>query len=278
MMLDWLGEQREGRARSRRAVAAVIAEGKVRTYDMGGSTTTLRDGPGHRRGRATAGRRTSENAMKKTTTLRKAIMERRAVGAARLPRRLLRQDHRGLRLRGHPDLRLRPRRLAARQARRRPRADEGRARPDLEHRAGGEHPGDGRRRHRRRQRRQRRLDHGAADRDGRGRHEHRGPGLPEALRPHGRQGGDRRRGDGGQGQGLRRRPRSARPRLHHQRPHRRVRGGRTRRGDPPLQPVPRGRRRPGLHRRHQDPRRHREGREAGEGPALGQPDGRDLAA
>ncbi len=39
MMLDWLGEQ-EKAARLEAAVAAVIADGKVRTYDMGGSSTT----------------------------------------------------------------------------------------------------------------------------------------------------------------------------------------------------------------------------------------------
>jgi isocitrate/isopropylmalate dehydrogenase len=40
MMLDWLGETEKG-ARLEKAVAAVIAEGKVRTYDMGGSAKTL---------------------------------------------------------------------------------------------------------------------------------------------------------------------------------------------------------------------------------------------
>jgi 3-isopropylmalate dehydrogenase len=40
MMLDWLGET-EKAARLEAAVAAVVAEGKVRTYDMGGSATTL---------------------------------------------------------------------------------------------------------------------------------------------------------------------------------------------------------------------------------------------
>lgn len=40
MMLDWLGESEAG-ARLEQAVAAVIAEGSVRTYDMGGSNTTL---------------------------------------------------------------------------------------------------------------------------------------------------------------------------------------------------------------------------------------------
>jgi 3-isopropylmalate dehydrogenase len=40
MMLDWLGET-EKAALLEAAVAAVIAEGKVRTYDMGGSHTTL---------------------------------------------------------------------------------------------------------------------------------------------------------------------------------------------------------------------------------------------
>ncbi len=39
MMLDWLGEA-EMAERVEGAVAAVIAEGKVRTYDMGGSATT----------------------------------------------------------------------------------------------------------------------------------------------------------------------------------------------------------------------------------------------
>jgi len=40
MMLDFLGEPEKG-ARLEAAVARVIAEGKVRTYDMGGSATTL---------------------------------------------------------------------------------------------------------------------------------------------------------------------------------------------------------------------------------------------
>jgi isocitrate/isopropylmalate dehydrogenase len=40
MMLDWLGEH-ELAARVEEAVATVIAEGRVRTYDMGGSATTL---------------------------------------------------------------------------------------------------------------------------------------------------------------------------------------------------------------------------------------------
>ncbi len=40
MMLDWLGETEMGE-RLEKAVAAVIAEGRVRTYDMGGSNTTL---------------------------------------------------------------------------------------------------------------------------------------------------------------------------------------------------------------------------------------------
>ena len=39
MMLDWLGEADKA-ARLEAAVAAVIAEGKVRTYDMGGVNTT----------------------------------------------------------------------------------------------------------------------------------------------------------------------------------------------------------------------------------------------
>ena len=53
MMLDWLGEK-EKAARLEAAVAAVIAEGKVRTYDMGGSSTTTE------MGRAIAARRVSD--------------------------------------------------------------------------------------------------------------------------------------------------------------------------------------------------------------------------
>lgn len=40
MMLDWLGETAEG-TRLENAVAAVLKEGEVRTYDMGGKATTL---------------------------------------------------------------------------------------------------------------------------------------------------------------------------------------------------------------------------------------------
>ncbi|MEK7249858.1 MAG: isocitrate/isopropylmalate family dehydrogenase, partial [Bacteroidota bacterium] len=40
MMLDWLGET-EKAGRIERAVASVIKEGKVRTYDMGGTNSTL---------------------------------------------------------------------------------------------------------------------------------------------------------------------------------------------------------------------------------------------
>ncbi len=40
LMLDWLGETDKAQA-VEQAIAAVIAEGKVRTYDMGGSNTTL---------------------------------------------------------------------------------------------------------------------------------------------------------------------------------------------------------------------------------------------
>ena len=43
MMLDWLGEKEMGAALER-ATAEVIKEGKVRTYDMGGSSTTLEMG------------------------------------------------------------------------------------------------------------------------------------------------------------------------------------------------------------------------------------------
>jgi len=40
MMLDWLGETEKGK-RLEDAVAAVIKEGKVRTYDMGGTGSTF---------------------------------------------------------------------------------------------------------------------------------------------------------------------------------------------------------------------------------------------
>lgn len=40
LMLDWLGENDKA-ARLENAIAAVIAEGKVRTYDMGGKSTTM---------------------------------------------------------------------------------------------------------------------------------------------------------------------------------------------------------------------------------------------
>jgi isocitrate/isopropylmalate dehydrogenase len=40
MMLDWLGENKLGE-KLEKATAQVIAEGKVRTYDMGGSSKTL---------------------------------------------------------------------------------------------------------------------------------------------------------------------------------------------------------------------------------------------
>ena len=40
LMLDWLGEK-EAAKRIEAGVAAVIAEGKVRTYDMGGNDGTM---------------------------------------------------------------------------------------------------------------------------------------------------------------------------------------------------------------------------------------------
>jgi 3-isopropylmalate dehydrogenase len=43
MMLDWLGEGEKAR-RIDEAVADVVTEGRVRTYDMGGSATTLQMG------------------------------------------------------------------------------------------------------------------------------------------------------------------------------------------------------------------------------------------
>ena len=48
LMLEWLGETEKAKALEA-AVAEVISEGKVRTYDMGGKATTLDDGPGRRR-------------------------------------------------------------------------------------------------------------------------------------------------------------------------------------------------------------------------------------
>ena len=47
MMLDWLGETEKAQ-RLEDAVADVINEGKVRTYDMGGTATHSGDGRGHR--------------------------------------------------------------------------------------------------------------------------------------------------------------------------------------------------------------------------------------
>jgi isocitrate/isopropylmalate dehydrogenase len=40
MMLEWLGENEKAQA-IENAVAEVIREGKVRTYDMGGTASTL---------------------------------------------------------------------------------------------------------------------------------------------------------------------------------------------------------------------------------------------
>ena len=54
MMLDWLGEQEMG-ARVERATAAVIKQGQVRTYDMGGTDHFARDGRGHRAGALMSG-------------------------------------------------------------------------------------------------------------------------------------------------------------------------------------------------------------------------------
>jgi len=43
MMLDWLGEAAKA-SKVEQAVAAVIRDGRVRTYDMGGSNSTLEMG------------------------------------------------------------------------------------------------------------------------------------------------------------------------------------------------------------------------------------------
>ncbi len=40
LMLDWLGEKKDA-DKLEKAVATVIKEGKVKTYDVGGSNTTL---------------------------------------------------------------------------------------------------------------------------------------------------------------------------------------------------------------------------------------------
>jgi 3-isopropylmalate dehydrogenase len=40
MMLDWLGEKAMG-TRLENAVANVVADGTVRTYDMGGNASTI---------------------------------------------------------------------------------------------------------------------------------------------------------------------------------------------------------------------------------------------
>jgi isocitrate/isopropylmalate dehydrogenase len=40
MMLEWLGEK-EAAAQLEKAIASVILDGKVRTYDLGGSSTAL---------------------------------------------------------------------------------------------------------------------------------------------------------------------------------------------------------------------------------------------
>ncbi len=40
LMLDWLGESETAQTLEN-AIADVIAEGKVRTYDLGGSSSTL---------------------------------------------------------------------------------------------------------------------------------------------------------------------------------------------------------------------------------------------
>jgi 3-isopropylmalate dehydrogenase len=40
LMLDWLGENDKA-TRLENAIASVIAEGRVRTYDMGGNSSTI---------------------------------------------------------------------------------------------------------------------------------------------------------------------------------------------------------------------------------------------
>ena len=81
MMLDWLGEQ-EKATRLEAAVAAVIAEGKVRTYDMGGSSTTAEMATGASRQALRSGDTTDEEDHGSAQGDHGAP----ARGAARLPR------------------------------------------------------------------------------------------------------------------------------------------------------------------------------------------------
>ena len=113
---------------------------------------------------------------------------------------------------------------------------------------GGDRPADHRRRRHRLRLRGRRLADGARARGRRReRRADRGPGLAQALRPHGGQGGDPGRGDGDQG--ARRRRGAAVRRDADHRPLRRAAGDRARGHDRPLQRLRRGGRRPRLRRR-----------------------------
>ena len=95
-----------------------------------------------------------------------------------------------------------------------------------------------RRRHRVRERDQRHAHRaGVRGVGGRG-HPPRGPGEPQAVRPHPGQGARPLRGDGGEAPG--RRGREAGRRARHHRAHRRPRPGRARRGDRAGQPLPGG--------------------------------------
>ena len=81
----------------------------------------------------------------------------------------------------------------------------------------------------------------------------RGPGEPQAVRPHPGQGAGSLRGDGGEAQG-RRRCEAGRGARHH-RAHRRARSGGSRRGDRAGQPLPRGGRGHDVSRTRSSPRR-----------------------
>ncbi len=132
---------------------------------------------------------------------------------------------------------------------------------------------DGRHRYRRRQRNQRRPSHREADPDGGRRGQHRGPGIPQTLRPHGRQAGHPRRGNGRKG------PRhggcaTAHAYRHrHQRPHRRLCAVWPERSHPAVCAVPALGRGHGVHRRHPHAGRYRTCAVAHRRPALGEPDG-----
>ncbi len=123
MMLDWLGEK-EKAERLDAAVAAVIREGAVRTYDMGGARLDARDGARGRRGARRAARGRC-GAVGRPSPRRQACGRASSCGArswsggrswCRAATTRSRRGSSSRRLRGDPGLRLRPRRVAARQS------------------------------------------------------------------------------------------------------------------------------------------------------------------